>query len=567
MKINTQTLLAKYGSVFALLVIVVIATLLRFWHLGTAPKGLLIDEASFGYIAKSIAETGKDEHGVSYPVVFEAFGDQKLPLQGYLLAPVVKIFGLNNTTVRSVSAIAGVLIVVAIYLLIASRFTSRWGLLAATITAVSPWTFYLSRFAWESNVALCLFIFGLYFLFRSIEKRSIVDASVMMVLWALTWYTYIAYRPITGILGLIYIIQVYRQHLFSSKKIFILCLFALIIVAPLFTANARGANTARLNQVGIHKNPGTVMKIDEKRAYCSSHTKTFWCSLAWNKPTEIINTFGERFMRAYSFDYLFAPIKGDVLFATEDNGEFVGVLAPFLYVGIGIALYNLFQRSKNPLSFWICVGMIVSVLPALYVSDMHRVRGSALFPFLVMCIAWGGHSILSHRTHRLMKSALLVVITCIFFVQTYIYLMNWFTVHVDQHDFTYDGQVPPLMQYLGKTSTDTQIYFKPFISDPILTYAYYTDFDPQQYQTLAKYGPKQDDGFQHAVKLGRVEVTDRSPRAIGCLMKSYTGPLLYVTDFDESQKPVFTVKSTNGVHTRAYVYDIRSFTPDTMCEK
>jgi hypothetical protein len=211
--------------------------------------------------------------------------------------------------------------------------------------------------------------------------------------------------------------------------------------------------------------------------------------------------------------------------------------------------------------------MVVSVLPALYVSDMHRVRGSALFPFLVMCMAWGGHSILSHKTHRLMKSALLVAITCIFLVQTYVYLMNWFTVHIDQHDFTYDGQVPPLMQYLGKTSADTQIYFKPFISDPILTYAYYTDFDPQQYQTLAKYGLKQDDGFQHAVKLGRVEVTDRSPRAIGCLMKSYTGPLLYVTDFDESQKPVFTVKSTNGVHTRAYVYDIRSFTPDTMCEK
>ena len=561
-----QTVTKKYGPLTILFLIVCTATALRFWHLGTAPKGLLIDEASFGYIAKSIAETGKDEHGVSYPIVFEAFGDQKLPLQGYLLAPVVKIFGLSNESVRSVSALAGVLVVVGIYLLISSRFTSRWGLFAAAITAVSPWTFYLSRFAWESNVALCLFIFGLYFLFRSLERRSISAAWMMMVLWALTWYTYIAYRPITGILGLIYIIQIYKQHIFSTKKIFLLCLGALIIITPLFFSSARGANTARLNQVGIHKNPGTVMKIDEKRAYCSSHTKSFWCSLAWNKPAEIIETFGERFMRAYSFEYLFAPIKGDVLFATEDNGEFVGILAPFLYVGIGIALYNLFQRTKNPLSFWVCMGMVVSILPALYVSDMHRVRGSALFPFIMLSMIWGGHYIVSRLTHQWQKWAVMTIVSGFFVIQTYVYLMNWFTVHVDQRDFTYDGHARPLMQYLGKTSPDTQIYFKPFISDPILTFAYYTDFDPHQYQAMAKYGAKQDDGFQHAVKLGRVEVTDRSPAAIGCLMKTYPGPLMYVTDFEESQNPVFIVKSANGVHTRAYVYDIRSFTPDTMCE-
>lgn len=567
MKINSQAPLAKYGSVLSLLVIIVIATLLRFWHLGTAPKGLLIDEASFGYIAKSIAETGKDEHGMSYPIVFEAFGDQKLPLQGYLLAPIVKIFGLSNESVRSVSALAGVLVVVGIYLLISSRFTSRWGLFAAAITAVSPWTFYLSRFAWETNLALCLFIFGLYFLFRSLERRSISAAWMMMVLWALTWYTYIAYRPITGILGLIYIIQIYKQRIFSTKKIFLLCIGALIIITPLFSSSARGANTARLNQVGIHKNPGTVMKIDEKRAYCSSHTKPFWCSLAWNKPTEIVNTFSERFMRAYSLDYLFAPIKGDVLFATEDNGEFVGILAPFLYVGIGIALYNLFQRSKNPLSFWVSLGLIISILPAIFISDMHRVRGSALFPFIILCMIWGGHHITSRITRRWQKLAVSLIIVGIFVIQTYVYLMNWFTVHIDQHDFTYDGHVPPLMQYLGQTSPDTQIYFKPFISDPILTYAYYTDFSPQQYQTLAQYGTKQGDGFQHAEKLGRVEVTDQSPGAIGCQMSTHTGPLLYVTDFDESRTPLFTVKSANGVHTRAYVYDIRSFTPDATCKK
>ncbi len=550
-----------------MLAIVALAAVLRFWHLGTAPKGLLIDEASFGYIAKSIAETGKDEHGVSYPIIFEAFGDQKLPLQGYLLAPVVKIFGLSNESVRSVSAMAGVMTVVGIYLLISSLFTSRWGLLAAAITAVSPWTFYLSRFAWESNVALCLFIFGLYFLFRSIERRSLSAAWMLMILWALTWYTYIAYRPITGILGLIYIIQIHKQRIFSLKKIFLLCLGALIIISPLFSSSARGANTARLNQVGIHKNPGIVMKIDEKRAYCSSHSKPFWCSLAWNKPTEIIETFGERFMRAYSFEYLFAPIKGDVLYATDDNGEFAGILAPFLYVGIGIALYNLFQRSKNHMSFWVSVGLVVSILPAIYISDMHRIRGSALFPFIIIVMIWGGNYVFSHITRQWQKLAIITIVSGFFVIQTYVFLMNWFTVHIDQYDFTYGGHVLPLMRYLGKTSPDTLIYFKPFISDPVLSFAYHTNVDPQIYQNRVKYGDREANGFRHATQLDRFEVTYASPGYIRCLKKQYSGPLLYVTDTKESPRPIFTVKSTNGVHTLAYVYNIRRFIPDPTCEK
>ncbi|MEI6327422.1 MAG: glycosyltransferase family 39 protein [Candidatus Roizmanbacteria bacterium] len=567
MQITHPKSITKYGSLFGLLVIVIFAAIFRFWNLGTAPKGLLIDEASFGYIAKSLAETGKDEHGVSYPIVFEAFGDQKMPLQAYLLTPIIKVFGMNNVTVRSVSAVAGVMIVIGIYLLVSLTFTSRWGLLAAGITAVSPWSFYLSRFAWESNVALCLFIFGLYFLFRSFKYRSLSCAWLMMIMWALTWYTYIAYRPITGLLGVVFVLLAYRQKLFSIKKLLLLCVVALVLVIPLFVSSARDANTARLNQLGSQNNTGMVMRIDEKRAYCSSHASRLWCFAAWNKPILLIDTYAKRVMRTYSFDYLFAPMTGNLLFATVDNGEFVEVLAPLLYVGIAVAIYQLIRKSKNPLSLWVCVGIVVSILPAIYVGDMHRVRGSALYPFLILSMIWGAASIWSHLVNRWQKAAISALFIGFFIVQTYVYLMNWFTVHVDQYDFKFDGFVAPLMQYLGKRSEDSRVYIKPFTSDPILTYGYYNDVDPKIYQSEVVYGKREADGFRHAIQLGNIFVSELSPGAIGCENKQHRGPLLYVTNIKESPDAIYTVKSTDGVHSLAFVYDVRSFTPDATCEK
>src|SRR3989344_7895510 len=98
-----------------LLVILILATGLRLFWLDRAPFGALIDEAHFGYIAYSLLETGKDEHGVSWPLIFRGFGDQKLPAYAYVLLPFIQIFGLSVTSIRLPSVLAGSLSVLALY--------------------------------------------------------------------------------------------------------------------------------------------------------------------------------------------------------------------------------------------------------------------------------------------------------------------------------------------------------------------------------------------------------------------------------------------------------------------
>ena len=75
--------------------------------LGATPPGLHVDEASVGYNAWTIAHHGVDEHGVHWPLFFEAFGEYKNPLYIYLLAGVFKLAGPGVLTERRLSALLG----------------------------------------------------------------------------------------------------------------------------------------------------------------------------------------------------------------------------------------------------------------------------------------------------------------------------------------------------------------------------------------------------------------------------------------------------------------------------
>src|SRR5512146_3517555 len=87
-----------------LFVIIIAAALLRFINLNAMPPALNWDEVSHGYNAYSILTTGKDEWGVSFPTIFRAYGDYKLPAYIYLTAVSEKFLGVDAFAVRLPSA-------------------------------------------------------------------------------------------------------------------------------------------------------------------------------------------------------------------------------------------------------------------------------------------------------------------------------------------------------------------------------------------------------------------------------------------------------------------------------
>ncbi|PIP53095.1 hypothetical protein COX08_02945, partial [Candidatus Beckwithbacteria bacterium CG23_combo_of_CG06-09_8_20_14_all_34_8] len=96
--------------------IIIFAALTRLIGLEQFSPPLNRDEAAIGYNAYSLLLTGKDEHGVSWPLSFQSIGDYKMPGFIYLSLLSIKLFGLTVFATRFWSVLGGVLAVLGIYL-------------------------------------------------------------------------------------------------------------------------------------------------------------------------------------------------------------------------------------------------------------------------------------------------------------------------------------------------------------------------------------------------------------------------------------------------------------------
>src|SRR3989338_7658472 len=121
---KNQMIKIRIYTIFFL--ILILSAFIRVYNVWNNPPGLSWDEASLGYNAFTIGQSLRDEHGEFLPLNrFIAFGDYKPPGYIYTAVPFVKIFGLNELTVKMPSILGGILIVLFTFLLTRELFASR----------------------------------------------------------------------------------------------------------------------------------------------------------------------------------------------------------------------------------------------------------------------------------------------------------------------------------------------------------------------------------------------------------------------------------------------------------
>ncbi len=190
-----------------LISILTLAAFLRLYNLGSFPA-LNADEAAIGYNAYSLLETGKDEHGNSWPVHFQSFNDYKPGGYFYFVLPFVKLLGLNEWAVRLPSALFGIITVLLVYLLVKELFKDEaFALTSSFFLAISPWHIHFSRGGWEVNTATFLITLGFWLFIKSVKKPKFLILSSLF--FVLSLYTYHAARIITPLL-VIGLMLVYR---------------------------------------------------------------------------------------------------------------------------------------------------------------------------------------------------------------------------------------------------------------------------------------------------------------------------------------------------------------------
>lgn len=242
-------------------ILFIAGALLRVLWLGEIPGGLNQDEASIGYDAWALLDSGIDRNGVPWPVHFIAWGSGQNALYGYLSMPFIALFGLSVFSLRLAAAFWGVISLWLFWRLGQKEDTDNerkgmagWALL---LIATSPWHIMASRWALESNIVPAVILVAVYLLARAPEHlrwRLPVAAAVL----TLSVYAYgpaYLFAPVFLLWALVLIHRVtridWRTFLLTALVAFLIALPMLIFIAN----NAMGDGHIHIGPITIPRYP------------------------------------------------------------------------------------------------------------------------------------------------------------------------------------------------------------------------------------------------------------------------------------------------------------------------
>jgi len=461
----------------ALILIFFLSLFLTFFKIGSVPPSLNWDEAAVGWNAKTIFHTRRDEYGTRLPLSFKSFGDFKAPLYIYLTAPIVGIFGMNEISVRFVSALSGLLSVLVLYFLVKelilknnhiSHITYHISLLSALMLIVSPWHIMMSRFASEQTLANFFILLAILAFFKSFKKRFWLVISA--VSFALSFYCYHSPKIFVPFLvtGLFLI---FKKRLAAKKIVLwsaVSLLVALLLLLPLGKSLISSGGQTRFSQTSI-----------------------FYTKEGERQPLNLnlIQKFAKNYLNHFSPKFLFLGGDKNPRMQMKKIGPLLLIEAPFLLWGLLTLVKQRKKKSAKFLLWWLAIGPIAA---AVGFEAPHPIRAFHLLPALIITMSLG---ILGFfRFLKNFKKSLRLILFCsvaiFFFINISYFIYRYFIFYpvYSAPDWQYGHkQVAQIAQeYEEKVK---KIIMTSHYGQPHIFMLFYQKRDPQQvfWGAMSKY--------------------------------------------------------------------------------
>lgn len=545
-KSNFQFINRKF---ILLATIVILASVLRFYKLGTNPPGLYWDEAVFGYDAYSILKTAHDHNGNFLPLFFESFGDWKMPVYHYLLIPSIAIFGLSEFAVRFPSAFLGTLTVVMMYFLtkkllegsqngwqewkgsrqrVASNFLLTTGtdltnkrptkvrastggretpdrtrsemiaLLAALLLAISPWHIQFSRGGFESTAGLFFIVGGVYLFLKGVNERKILLLTLAFLLLTFSMYSYHAYRLFVPLFLLAAFIIYRREIVKFIPKILISSVIPILLLVPLarFSMTPEGQSRA-ISQSVFKKEEVEQARLDFDQK--SKKPFRFMSKYLYQQPIYSQKSFAYyTYVAAKGYISHFSPVF--LFFQGDQTGRHsqvdMGQIFLFEALLIVIALFTIKLTQANKL---ILAWLLLAPIPAAIVTPTpHAYRTLQMSIPLAYFSGIGAYYFLSKKNFLLPKILLLVF--ALYWLILYLHLLF---VHYPLK-FAADWQ-DGYRQMVEKIKKHQDSFEKVYVTNinqvPYIYLLFYQKYDPTRFIQLG--GDRE--GFDKYVFVSRDE--------------------------------------------------------------
>ncbi|MEW6236878.1 MAG: glycosyltransferase family 39 protein [Candidatus Omnitrophota bacterium] len=171
-------------------IVLALGFLLRVWGLDCIPPALNSDELLKAFDGASVYRSGMDHHGHRWPLFFQQSGEYSPPLYIYFAGCFSAPFGVNAYTTRLPSAVMGTLSILTTYLFVLEFAGAETALIAAALTAISPWNVHYSRIGWEAVMEAPVQLAAFWLFLRWTRTRRWRELAACCFVFALTVYTY-----------------------------------------------------------------------------------------------------------------------------------------------------------------------------------------------------------------------------------------------------------------------------------------------------------------------------------------------------------------------------------------
>lgn len=483
-----------------LTLIVILASFLRLYHLSTIPAGVNRDEASVGYTAYSILQTGKDEYGKVLPISFESFGDWKLPLYIYTSIPFVKILGLSELAVRLPSAVSGILTVGALFVLVRIAFANiPLALLSSFILSIMPWHIHISRVESESNIAILFSTLATILFLKALQYKRTMFLTFSGILFALTFYTYHGNHIFTTVyaLGLIFI---YRNEVFRIPRWFVSASIATTLVVIILTFTLHSADKTKISGIGIFGDPTIVHTKIELPRLSHNNPSSSLSRLIHNKPVYALITISQNYLKSYSPEFLFITGGGNHAHNIRGYGNMHPIESIFLLLGFCVAVTQIKKRQYLVILVWL---FAAGIAPAITKDAPHSNRMFAVVPALSILVALGIQYAQTFIVTQ--KKWLFPTVVCMLYMSALVLYLDAYFIHFPKEEAQHWGSS---YKQLSVIINKPENKYKSIIisnpsESPYIYMLFYGSYDPAQYQKESIRYPISPDGFTDVKAFGR----------------------------------------------------------------
>lgn len=321
-----ESSLTAENAFMALLIFLLV--FIRFIGFGSIPGGFNQDGAMAAIDGLALATYGTDHLGTFMPAHLESWGyGQMSSLLSYLMVPFIKLWGLNTITARLPILLASIAGALALYSFTKHICDKRASVIVLFLTIFNPWHYMQSRWALDCNLFPHMFIIGLFFLVKGLQKSVYLYLS--MVFFALCMYSYGVSFYMVPIFLLAACIMLLATKRVKWKQVLLAALVYFLIAWPIYGTmliNFMKWNTVSLPFVTMQYFPDSVRSADivffteEPLKQIGINFKAVWNVVFAQKPDLIWNAIDEfGTMYRFTMPFVFLGLVLTIIKAVKEK--------------------------------------------------------------------------------------------------------------------------------------------------------------------------------------------------------------------------------------------------------